>query len=185
MDLHESGVICTKRKLWKRKQTIKNIVEYMLKSGYEFIELVYGEPNNFVFADEIHEIDSVLKRKGFFGIRMKFKNNVTVFEINSNTNGVENVKYDIFTEGELTLRNAKNQIEELSKIIGSSSEVLVKSGEFIQRQRKIRNIILLVTALVIIYFFNIHILLLEFVWVIYSFAPILFIFLIFSLLRRR
>lgn len=185
MDLHDSGVICTKSKLWKRKQILINIIDYMISKGYTFEELVYGEPNNFVFADEYHEIESVLKRRGFFGIRIKFSNSSTIFEINSNTNGVDNVKYDIFTEGELTLRTAKEHLIEISKIIGSSSEVLVKSSEFIAKQRRIRNAVLLVGLLVIIYFLNIHVLFLNLVSVAYTFSPILFFFILFSLLRRR
>lgn len=185
MDRNESGIICTKSRLWKRKQILINIIDYMINQGYEFVELVYGEPNNFVFADEYHEIESVLKRKGFYGIRIKFRNSVTVLEINSNTGGTNNVKYDIFTEGEMTLRSAKEHISEISNIIGSSSEVLVKSGEFLEKQRKIRNIVLLVLLLVVIYFLNIHVLFLNLVSVAYTFSPILFFFLVFSLLRRR
>ena len=157
----------------------------MISQGFEFVELVYGEPNNFVFADEYHEIEGILKKKGFFGIRIKFRNNVTIFEINSNTGGTNNVKYDIFTEGELTLRNAKLYLNELSRIIGSSNEAIIKSSELIQRHRKIRNAVLLVAILIIVYFLNVHILLLNLVSVLYTFSPILFIYIVFLLLRRR
>lgn len=185
MNLHESGIVCTKSKLWKKKKIIISIIDYMIEQGYEFQELVFGEPNNFVFADQYHEIENVLKRKGFFGIRIKFKNDHTLFEINSNTNGVDNVKYDIFTEDEVTLEQAQEQLEELSNIIGSTSETLVKSGELIQRHRRIRLAVLIVALAIGMYFLNVHLLLLNIVELAFSFFPLLFILLLIDRFRRR
>lgn len=185
MNLHKRGVICSKSKLWKRKAILKSIVDYMLSEGYEFLELVYGEPNNFVFADQYNEIEPLLKRKGFFGIRIKFKNENTLFEINSNTNGVDNVKYDIYSENDETLNDTVEQLEAVSSIIGSSNEALIKSGEFLVKQRKIRNIVLLVLLLIGLYFLNVHIFLFNLVSVAYSFIPFLFLFLIIDRFRRR
>ena len=185
MDIHKNGVICSKNKLWKKKTIIKSIIDYMIDQGYDFQELVYGEPNNFVFADEYKEIEPLLKRKGFFGIRIKFRNSNTFFEIHSNTNGVDNVKYEIFSENGETLNEALSLLSDVSSIIGSSNETLIKSGEFLVKQRKIRNIVLLLTLLLGLYFLNVHVLLFNLVSVAYSFIPFLFLFLLIDRFRRR
>ena len=96
MDVYRNGAICTKIRLWKHKQIIVDIVDSLVDKGYEFKELVYGEPNDFVFTDDYTMIIPTLKKKGgFIGIRLKFQLDNNVIEISCNTNGVDNVKYDI------------------------------------------------------------------------------------------
>lgn len=185
MDLHDNGVICTKSKLWKRKKIILSIIDYMLTQDYQFQELVFGEPNNFVFADEYHEIEGILKKKGYFGIRLKFKRFNTIFEVHSNTNGINNVKYEIFTDDEEDFEEAKTQLNDISNIIGSSNESLVKSSEFLSKQRKLRTGILIVTLAVGLYFLNVYVLLWNILELALSFAPILFILLLIDRFRRR
>lgn len=185
MDKQDNGIICTKRKLWKRKNIVKDIVDYMIKEEYTFEEVVIGEPNNFIFADEYHEIDGLFTKKGFFGIRIKFRNDDSIIEISSNTNGLNNVLYNIFSKNTETLQEAKNRIEDIKNIIGTSSEALVISTEFLERQRRIRNIVVIILVLIGLYFFNVHVLLLNLVSILYSFLPFLFIYLLIDRFRRR
>lgn len=185
MDIHENGVICTKSKLWKRRKIIVSIIDTMVNDGYHFLELVFGEPNNFVFADQYHEIEDVLKKKGFFGIRLKFQKDHTIFEIHSNTNGTNNVKYEIFTDSEQGLEDCKTHLDILKSLIGSSNEALVKGSEFLDKQSKVRNLILLLALLVGLYFLNVYVLLWNLVQIATRFLPFLFFLLLFDRYRRR
>ena len=185
MDIHKTGVLCTKRKLWKKQNTITQVVDYMLQEGYQFIELVYGEPNNFVFADEYNEIKDVLKKKGFFGIRIKFKNNSSQIEIHSNTNGIDNVKYDVFTETEMSFKQIEETLEQIKNIIGSSNDTLIKGEEFFQKRRQLRLAIMIVLGVITLYFLNVHILIFNFVYLVVTSIPLFFVFYFIYLFMRR
>lgn len=186
MNIYEDGVVCTKIKFWKKKNTIMEVVDYLIGKGYTFKELVYGEPNDFVFADEYENILSTLSRKGhFIGIRIKFEFMDSAFEINSNTNGVDNVQYDIYAFNEREMALIKKDIEEIKLIINPSNESVSKLSEFLANNPNIVKAVIIVLAIVLLYFLGVHVFLFSIINFIFSVAPIFVIFIIISLIRRR
>lgn len=185
MEIHKNGVLCTKKNIWKKKKLIIAVIDYMINAKYEFVELVYGEPKNFTFADEYHEIEKVLKKKGFYGIRIKFKNNDNIVEFHANTNGIQNVKYDVFTASELSFKHVLEDLEKVSSIIGSSNETLVKGGELLYRKRKYTYIAIALVGAIALYFLNVYVFLFRSIASIFSIAPLFTFLLLFYFLRRR
>lgn len=183
--MHKNGVITTKRKLWKRPSLVLHIVNSLKSRGYQFKEVVYGAPNDFVFADTYDEIETTLKRKGFFGIRIRFTKGTSELEIASNTNGVDNVKYDIFADEEISLEAILLDIPYIAELIGTSSKLLIQSSEYMESRKKLRIAIIVLILLPIVYFLGVHVFLLRIFSYVLGFSPFLLFYIIFILLRRR
>ncbi|QMS84860.1 hypothetical protein [Candidatus Xianfuyuplasma coldseepsis] len=185
MDYNTTGVICTKRRLWKQQSTVVAIISHLQDQGYHFKEVVLGEPNNFIFADTVHELDEIFAKKGYYGIRIKMDNDDTLIEINSNTDGINNVQYTIFAESEELLVRAKQHMEELVFIIRPSNNTFAQFSEWLGTHKQIRNIAVLVLIAITLYFLGVHVFIFSFLQMILSFSPFLTIYIIYLLLRRR
>ncbi len=186
MDNYVNGIICTKRKLWKKKEQVKDIVDFMIVKGYSFKELVYGEPNDFVFTEKYEDIDKTLSRKGsFFGIRLKFERTGVQLEIESNTNGVDNVKYSIFADQSEDLKKAENDSLELKEIIKATSNTISMVAEYLDNHRKFQLAIVVVLVIVLILAVNNFVPIVSMVSSIFMFSPLLFLYLLFVYFRRR
>lgn len=186
MDYNENGVLCTKHRLWKKRQLVKDIVDAMEERGYTFKELVYGEPNNFVFADYVEEIDDILRKKGgFYGIRIKFERPGVLLEINSNSDGIDNVHYDVFADNQGRIEQVLEDLDDITLMIKPSSDTVEKISEAIAKNPKVRNGVLLLLVGVILYFLGVHVFLFDIIGFLFSFSPFLVIYLIYIFWRRR
>jgi hypothetical protein len=186
MELHTSGIICTKHKLWKKKQTVLAIISDFLAKGYNFQEMVYGEPNDFVFTEKFEDVEKTLSRKGsFFGIRIKFTGDNSTISIDSNTMGIDNVRYDVFAETKEQLNIIVDHCKSLKSVIGSTSESITKSGDYLGQHPTLVKVIIVAMVIAILYFIGVLFFITDIILMIFSFAPILFIFLIFAYFRRR
>lgn len=185
MDYTETDVLCTKHKLWKKGSLVLELVDYLLHKGYVFKEVVIGEPNNFIFADHYDEIRPLFQKRGFYGIRIKVIYNDAILEINSNTDGIDNVQYTIYATDEANYQHLKSELESIRSIIGPSSESFATISEFIQTHRKLRNITILVLIAISLYFLGIHVFLFNIIQILFSFSPFLFIYIAYLVFRRR
>ena len=186
MDFHKNGVLCTKHRLWKKRTLVVDVIDSMIERGYQFKELVFGEPNNFVFADEYDEIDDLLKRKGgFYGIRIKFERPGVQVEINSNSDGIDNVQYVIFTEYEHTIEQVLTDLEDVKLLMKPSNETVEKLSEYIIKRPKIRNTVIIVLIAITLYFLGIYVFLWDLIRILFSFSPFLMIYIIYLISRRR
>lgn len=186
MDIHKTGIICTKNKLWKHKSLLKHIIDEMIVRGYTFKELVRGEPSYFVFADQPDEIDKTLQMKGtYFGVRIKFQKDSTLISIHSNTNGIDNVKFEVYTESEDTMKLAMEEIEYIKSLIRPSSGTLVKIGEYVSTHKKVRTTLIIIVSVVILYLLNGFFYLSLLLSIIGGISPFLLIWIIWLLARRR
>lgn len=186
MDYFESGVICTKNRLWKNKKIVKDIVDNLKSLGYDFDELVYGEPNDFIFTDEYEEITKLLSMKGsFFGIRIKMKKKDIQLSVECNTNGVDNVKYNVFAETEGLLSETVNHAKNLKTVIKPSNNAVARVMEYISLHRQVRTMLVIIAVVLGILLVNMFIPIINMAISIFMFAPLLFIYLIYSYRRRR
>lgn len=186
MDIHDMGVICTKSKLWNKKTLLPKIITLMEEKGYQFKELVRGEPSNFVFADQSYEIEKTLKIKGsFFGVRMKFQNNHTIISINSNTNGINNVKYEIYTDTEEHLKKAIQDLDDVKLLIRPSSNTFAKSSEYFSEHKKLRFWIIVVLSVIALYFLNVFFYLTVLFSFVGGFGSFFLIYILWRLFDRR
>lgn len=187
MDRHENGIICTKHRLWKKKQTIIEIVEYFESNGYRFVELVYGEPNDFVFTERKEKIIQTLSRKGsFYGVRIKFEGTNTVFSVDSNTDGIDNVRFDIYAENEELLYEVKQIVLGVKDIIKPSNDSLEKGSEYLQNHPRLVRWVIGILIAVVLYLLGVHVLLFDIIGTIFSIVPFFIIYLVISsFLRRR
>ena len=186
MDFYQSGIICTKHKLWKKKNTVLSIIDSLISKGYQFEEMVFGEPNDFVFSETYDNVIPTLSRKGnFFGIRIKFASSNYSFSIDSNTMGVDNVRFDIYADSEELLKSIKNDCLELITIIGATNESLTKGSEYLANNRKLVYTVVIILTAILMYFLGAYVFLFDIIYTIFSFAPILIIILLFSYFRRR
>lgn len=151
MEMQQSGVICTKHKLWKKKKTVMDIIDTLQDKGYIFEEMIYGEPNDFIFTEKYDDVVSTLSRPGsFFGIRIKFKSENYLFSIESNTMGIDNVRYDIYAEDEILFKEILQDCLELEEVIGPSSDTLAKGTEFFGNNTTIAYVV--IAAMLVILF---------------------------------
>lgn len=186
MDFDESGIICTKNRLWKKKLLVIEIVDFMSELGYQFTELIYGEPDDFVFTEDYNEIMNKLKTKGnIFGIRIKFKKGENVVHVSSNTHGVDNVKYTVFAENEEELVVSRNDVMSLKELMKPSNDTVAKTSEYLVEHKNIRNGIIIVLVAILMYSLGAHVFFFDLISIIFSFAPILVIILLFSYFRNR
>jgi hypothetical protein len=185
MDYDKNGILGTKHRLWKKKSTVIAIVDQLLDMGYTFKEVVIGEPNNFVFADHYEELHSILKKRGFYGIRIKVLYKDALLEINSNTDGVNNVQYTIFAEELESYNKVLNDIDTLIAFIKPSSDTVAQVHEYFTNHTTLRNTILLVIVGIILYFLGVHVFLFDLIGILFSFSPFLAIYILYILLRRK
>lgn len=185
MDYNMTGIVCTKRRLWKQKPIVKAIISHLQEQGYRFKEVVIGEPNNFIFAESQEELDELFTKRGFFGIRIKMENSSTMIEINSNTDGINNVQYTIFADSQELLQNAKHHIEDLIPIIRPSNNTFAQFSEWLGAHKQVRNIAMLVLIAITLYILGAHVFIFSFLQMILSFSPFLTIYILYLLLRRR
>lgn len=185
MDYTESGIVCTKHRLWKNSTLVFQIVDLLLQNNYTFKEVVIGEPNNFVFADEYSELPEMLKKKGFYGIRIKMQYNDAMIEINSNTDGVDNVQYTIFAVDETTYKTLKDTIPLVKDAIRPASNQIEQAREYLQNHPQIRNISILILIAIALYFLGIHVFLFNIVRILFSFSPFLALYIMYLIFRRR
>ncbi len=185
MDYYKNGIICTKHKLWKSKKTVISIVDELLAKGYTFIEMVYGEPNDFVFANKYENIDKQLSRKGFFGIRLKLEKQGVLLTIESNTNGIDNVKYSIFSETEVLLEESIQDALTLKNAIKPSNGLYAKSLEYLSNNHKVRSILFAVVIVLGVIVVNSIFPIISMALSIFMFAPFIFIYVAYSYFRRR
>ena len=186
MDYFESGVIGTKRKLWKKKNTVLKIIDFLMEKGYEFNEMVYGEPNDFVFASIYDDIKKKLSMKGsFMGIRIKMKKNGIILDIESNTRGVDNVRYSIFSKTEELLSTAIEDALGIKDVMKSSNRGIAQVTEYLSLHRKLRLGIYIATAVIFVVVLNFIFPLISYIIWILSAFPLLTILILYSYLRRR
>jgi len=185
MDYTETAVICTKHRLWKQPTLVKNLVDTLLSKNYTFREVVLGEPNSFIFADHYEELESILRKKGYYGIRIKMEMHDAMIEINSNTDGVDNVQYTIFATDEETYQTIKADIPLIKSVIKPSNNQLETASEFIQTHPQIRNISILVLIAITLYVLGIHVFLFDIVRILFSFSPFLALYIMYLIFRRR
>ena len=186
MDIHENSVLCTKHRLWKKKDLVVLIVDYFVNNGYDFVELVFGEPNDFVFTEDRNKIIRTLSRKGsFYGIRLKFKNEKSIIEINSNADGVDNVHYTIYAEDQNILEETKEVLLNSIEIIKPSNDSIEKTSEFLSNNPKLVRWVIAVVVIVLGYFLGVHVLLLDIISIVFSIVPVFIIFLVISYFMRR
>lgn len=186
MELYNSGVICTKNRLWKKKKLVIEIVDYFEQQGFSFVEMVYGEPNDFVFTEQKDKIIKTLERKGsFFGIRIKFSYGNTIISIDSNTDGIDNVRYTIYDESQTSLDKNIEIILGVSDLIKPSNEALAKTSEYLSQRPKVVKWIIGILVVIILYLLGAHVLLMNLISIIFSIAPLFIIFLVLSYFLRR
>jgi len=185
MDFYKNGIICTKHRLWKSKRTVISIVDELITIGYTFIEMVYGEPNDFVFANTYEDIDKQLSRKGFFGIRLKLEKPGVLLTIESNTNGIDNVKYSIFSETEDLLDKTILDALNLKSTIKPSNSLYAKTLEYLSNNPKVRSIIFAIFIVLGVVAVNNIFPIISMALSIFMFAPFIFIYIAYSYLRRR
>lgn len=185
MDKNTTGVICTKHRLWKQKTTVLAIISDLQQHGYHFKEVVLGEPNNFIFADTIEEVEDLFAKKGFYGIRIKMENDATSIEINSNTDGIDNVQYTIFAVDDATLQQATEVVINLRSIIRPSNNTIASFQEWLGLHKQVRNIFVLVLIAITLYLLGAHVFIFSILQMILSFSPFLTIYIIYLLFRRR
>lgn len=185
MDYTKNGILGTKHRLWKKRSVIISIVDQLLEEGYTFKEVVIGEPNNFVFADRYDELEEVLKKRGFFGVRIKMLYKEAQIEINSNTDGVDNVQYTIFAEELESYNKILNDIDGLITLLKPSNDVIAQVHEYFSMHKTLRNTILLIIVGILLYFLGIHVFLFNLVGILFSFSPFLVIYILYIFLRRR
>lgn len=185
MDYTETKVLCTKHRLWKNQNLIVQIVEALLEKDFIFKEVVLGEPNNFIFADHYEELSDILKRKGYYGIRIKMQYNDALLEINSNTDGIDNVQYTVFATDEDTYSSIKEVLPDIKNIIKPTNTQLEQASEFLQIHPQIRNITILVLIAISLYFLGVHVFLFDIARIIFSFSPFLTLYILYLILRRR
>ena len=186
MDLYKDGVICTKNKLWKKTSTILAIVDDFISKGYTFKEMVYGEPNDFVFATTYDKIIPKLKVRGtFVGIRLKFEYRDAVVTIFSNTRGIDNVGFQVFAEDKDTLSKVANESIALKTIIKPSNNSFAKLSEYIANHKQIRTVFVIVAVIAAILLVNTFVPIISMVSSIFMFAPLIFIYIFFAYFRRR
>jgi hypothetical protein len=185
MDYSKSGVICTKNKLWKHKNLVLGIIYKLQEHGYGFNEVVIGEPNNFIFAESLDEVDELFTKKGFYGIRIKMSNDHVMIEINSNTDGVDNVQYTVFAETTGLLDVAIDHVMDTAYIIKPSNEQMASFSEWVDHHRQLRNIVIFILIGIVLYILGVHVLLLSLVTYAFSFSPFLVIFVIYLIYSRN
>jgi len=185
MDYTESGVICTKHRLWKNSTLVFQIVDMLLQKNYIFKEVVIGEPNNFVFADEYDELAEMLKKKGFYGIRIKMQYNDAMIEINSNSDGIDNVQYTIFAVDESTYTILKETIPFIKEVIKPASNQVEQTREYLQNHPQIRNVSILILIAVTLYFLGVYVFLFNIVRILFSFSPFIALYIMYLIFRRR
>lgn len=186
MDYFKTDTICTKHKLWKNSKTVLSIVDTMIDKGYHFKELVYGEPNDFIFTEVYEDIEKKLKMRGsFFGIRIRFEKAGVLLAIESMTNGIDNVKYSIFAETETLLNKAIDDALPLKEVIKPSSNTFALLAEYLSTHRQARTMIVVATVVVLIFAVNQFIPIISMAFSVIMFAPLLFLYLIYTYSRRR
>lgn len=186
MDNFKAGTICTKHRLWKNSRTVMLIVDEMINRGYQFKEMVYGEPNDFVFADTYDTIEKQLKVRGsFLGIRIRFEKEGILLSIESVTNGVDNVKYSVFAETEDLLVEVINDALDLKDVIKPSSNTLAQLNEYLIANRQVKTMIVVIAVVLLIIGVNQVFPIISMFFSVIMFAPLLFLYLIYVYARRR
>jgi ABC-type multidrug transport system fused ATPase/permease subunit len=186
MDYFKSDTICTKHRLWKNSKTVLLIVDEMISKGYQFKEMVYGEPNDFVFADTYENIEKQLKMRGsFFGIRIRFEREGILLSIESMSNGIDNVKYSVFADTEELMNEVTNDALQLKNIIKPSSNTLAQLNEYLTTHKQARTMIVVTMIVLLIVGINQVFPIISMALSIFMFAPLIFIYLIYVYTRRR
>lgn len=185
MDYSTTDILCTKHRLWKKGTLVKSIIDQLMERGYEFKEVVIGEPNNFIFADQYDEIEDLFKKRGFYGIRIKMIYNDVSLEINSNTDGVDNVHYTIFASEEHTYQHVHDDLELIREWIGPSSEGLATVSEYLATHKQLTYGIIVVLIGIIVYVLGAYVFFFNAIRYILSFSPFLVMYLIYLFFLRR
>lgn len=185
MEYHETNIVCTKHHLWKKQTLVLQIVDLLLAKGFTFKDVVLGEPNNFVFADHYDEIEGLLKKKGFYGIRIKVLYNDSLLEINSNMDGINNVQYTIFATSEDSFNTLKQAVQDVREVIKPSNDKIEQASEYIQKHRKLRNIVILLLVAISLYFLGVYVFLFDIIAILFSFSPFLLFFILYIIFRKR
>lgn len=185
MDFTTTDILCTKHRLWKKGSLVKSIIDQLIERGYEFKEVVIGEPNNFIFADHYEEIDALFHKRGFFGIRIKMLYNDVSLEINSNTDGINNVHYTIFATEEDSYQRVLQDLELVREWIGPSSEGLATVSEYLANHKQLTYGIIVVLIGIILYVLGAYVFLFSAVRYLLSFSPFLLMYIMYLFFLRR
>jgi len=185
MDYTKTDILCTKHRLWKKGSLVMSLVDQALANGYEFKEVVIGEPNNFIFADAYEELAPLFAKRGYYGIRIKLIYQSAILEINSNMDGVNNVQYTIFASDEATQNKVLDDLQWMRTLIGPSSDGLAQVSEYLQQHRKLTSTVILVLVAIALYFLGVHVFLFNLIGILFSFSPFLAIYILYIILRRR
>jgi hypothetical protein len=185
MDYSTTDVLCTKHRLWKKGTLVQSIIDQLLEHGYAFKDVVIGEPNNFIFADQYDEIEDLFKKRGFYGIRIKMIYEDVSLEINSNTDGVNNVQYTIFATNEETYKKVLNDLDLVREWIGPSSEGLANVSEYLVTHKRLTYGIIVALIGTILYFLGAYVFLFSAVRYILSFSPFLVMYFVYLFFLRR
>ena len=185
MDYTKTDILCTKHRLWKKREVVMLVVDQLIERGYQFKEVVIGEPNNFIFADEYDELYPLFERRGYYGIRIKMTYEEATLEINSNTDGVDNVQFTVFASSSEVFEKLISDMDWVRTLIGPSNEQFATISEYLQQHQKLTSTIILVLVAIILYFLGIHIFLFNLIGILFSFSPFLMIYILYLILRRR
>lgn len=185
MDYTKTDILCTKHRLWRKADLVQALIDRLLEEGYQFKEVVVGEPKYFMFADHYDELPSLFKKRDFYGIRIKMTLDDAILELNSNTDGVDNVHYTIFASKEDTYERIIADLEWMRQLIGPSNDQLAQFSEYLVNHRKVTYTVILILVAIALYFLGVHVFLLNLVGIIFSFSPFLVMYLLFIFLRRR
>jgi len=143
MEYNETVIICKKNRLWKQQRIVQDIIVALTNKGYQFREVVLGEPRNFIFAETIDEVHDLFTKKGFYGIRIKLGNDDVELEINSNTDGVDNVQYTVYATTKEHLQKTISTLKELTEIIHPSNDQLASFLEWMDQHKQLRNTLII------------------------------------------
>lgn len=185
MDYTKTDILCTKNRLWKKRDVVIQLVDQLMDQGYQFKEVVIGEPNNFIFADEYDELYPLFDRKGYYGIRIKMTYDDATIEINSNTDGVDNVQFTIFASSSEVFDKLLSNMDLVRTLINPSNEQVASISEYLQQHQKLTSTIILVLVAIILYFLGVHLFLFNLIGILFSFSPFLAIYILYLVLRRR